>query len=77
MRKRVTLGEIVDCLCVNEFRLSAYDGITHSDYVVVPDFDISRYCHFQVGVIGVVDQKHAVISLLVDSLDSFRGLKNA
>lgn len=74
MRKKLTLGEIVNCFIVKKFRLIC-NSDTHSVSVLVPVSDISRYCNLEVWVIGFVDRGCAWIGLRSDSFAEFDKLR--
>lgn len=74
MRKKLTLGEIVNCFTVNKFRLFCNSN-THTASVLVPVSDISRYRNLEVWVIGFVDRGSAWIGLRSDSFVEFDKLR--
>lgn len=77
MEKKVTLGDISNCLPVDELRLLAFDGSAYSGTFVLPFSDASRYYHYVVWLITELDivNRIAGIMLRVDSLEDFEKLR--
>ena len=75
--KKVTLGDISECLPVNELRILAYDGSAYSGTLVLPFSDATRYYHYVVWLITELDivNRIAGIMLRVDSLEDFEKLR--
>lgn len=75
--KKVTLGDISDCLPVNELRLLAYDGSAYSGTFVIPISDATRYSHCTVWLITELDIVNRIggVMLRVDSLKAFEKLR--
>lgn len=77
MEKKVTLGDISNCLPVNELRLLAYDGSAYSGTFVLPLSEAVRYYHYTVWLITELDIVNRIggIMLRVDSLENFEKLR--
>ncbi|MGC6178122.1 hypothetical protein [Lacrimispora sp. 38-1] len=75
--KKVTLGDISECLPVDELRILAYDGSAYSGTLVLPFSDASCYYHYVVWLITELDivNRIAGIMLRVDSLEDFEKLR--
>ncbi|PPK82245.1 hypothetical protein BXY41_103461 [Lacrimispora xylanisolvens] len=75
--KKVTLGDISECLPVDELRILAYDGSAYSGTLVLPFSDATRYYHYVVWLITELDivNRIAGIMLRVDSLEDFEKLR--